>query len=209
MKLLVVDDHAVLREGLAALLLQIGPDMAVVQAQDASEAIALLGSHPDLDVVVLDLMMPGMKGLEAISEFGRARPELPVIVLSSSENPSDVRKAMAAGAMGYVPKSAGQRILLSAIQLVLSGNLYVPPLLLEETSGGSERGSKSRPDQVLTARQIEILAFLSEGKPNKSIANILGLSEKTVKAHITVIFKTLNVENRTQAALAGRKAGLI
>ncbi len=191
------------------MLLQIGPDMAVVQAQDASEAIALLGSHPDLDVVVLDLMMPGMKGLEAISEFGRARPELPVIVLSSSENPSDVRKAMAAGAMGYVPKSAGQRILLSAIQLVLSGNLYVPPLLLEETSGGSERGSKSRPDQVLTARQIEILAFLSEGKPNKSIANILGLSEKTVKAHITVIFKTLNVENRTQAALAGRKAGLI
>ena len=207
MKLLIVDDHAVLREGLAALLQQIGADTTVVQARDANEAIALLGSHPDLDIVVLDLMMPGMKGLDALSEFGRTRPDLPVIVLSSSEDPLDVRKAMAAGALGYVPKSASQRVLISAIQLVMQGELYVPPLVLEGTRLSAS--TANRPEQVLTARQVEILKFLSEGAPNKSIAKVLGLSEKTVKAHITAIFKTLNVENRTQAAVAGRNAGLI
>jgi two-component system nitrate/nitrite response regulator NarL len=212
MKLLIVDDHAVLREGLAALLQQIGPDTTVVQARDAREAIALLGDHPDLDVVVLDLMMPGMQGLDALSEFARTRPDLPVIVLSSSEDPSDVRKALAAGALGYVPKSAGQRVLLSAIQLVLNGDLYIPPLVLEAKRESAESlgyRASSRPEQALTARQVEILKFLSEGAPNKSIAKVLGLSEKTVKAHVTAIFKTLNVENRTQAAVAGRKAGLI
>jgi DNA-binding NarL/FixJ family response regulator len=212
MKLLIVDDHAVLREGLAALLQQIGADTTVVQARDANEAIALLGSHPDLDIVVLDLMMPGMKGLDALSEFGRTRPDLPVIVLSSSEDPLDVRKAMAAGALGYVPKSASQRVLLSAIQLVMKGELYVPPLVLggnRVSANGPGYRTGNRPEQTLTARQVEILKFLSEGEPNKSIAKVLGLSEKTVKAHITAIFKTLNVENRTQAAVAGRNAGLI
>jgi DNA-binding NarL/FixJ family response regulator len=207
MKLLIVDDHAVLREGLAALLQQIGADTTVVQAGDAKEAITLLGAHPDLDIVVLDLMMPGMKGMDALSEFGRARPDLPVIVLSSSEDPQNVRKALAAGALGYVPKSASQRVLISAIQLVMQGELYVPPLVLEGTRLSAS--TANRPEQVLTARQVEILKFLSEGAPNKSIAKVLGLSEKTVKAHITAIFKTLNVENRTQAAVAGRNAGLI
>jgi two-component system, NarL family, nitrate/nitrite response regulator NarL len=212
MKLLIVDDHAVLREGLAALLQQIGPDTTVVQAQDANEAITLLGGHPDLDVVVLDLVMPGMNGLDALSEFGRTRPDLPVIVLSSSEDPLDVRKALAAGALGYVPKSAGQRVLLSAIQLVMNGELYVPPLVLEGNRGSAQSigyRTGNRSGQALTARQVEILKFLSEGAPNKLIAKVLGLSEKTVKAHITAIFKTLNVENRTQAAVAGRNAGLI
>ena len=138
MKLLIVDDHAVLREGLAALLQQFGPDTTVVQAQSASEAIGLLDGHPDLDVMLLDLMMPGMKGLDALLEFGRMRPDLPVIVLSSSEDPLDVRKALAAGALGYVPKSAGQRVLVSAIQLVMNGDLYVPPLVLGGSSGPAE-----------------------------------------------------------------------
>src|ERR1700692_4418248 len=190
MKLLIVDDHAVLREGLAVLLQQIGPDTTVVQAQDASEAITLLGGHPDLDVVVLDLVMPGMNGLDALSEFGRTRPDLPVIVLSSSEDPLDVRKALAAVALGYVPKSAGQRVLLSAIQLVMNGELYVPPLVLEgnrESAQSIGYRTGNRSGQALTARQVEILKFLSEGAPNKLIAKVLGLSETTVKAHITAL----------------------
>lgn len=212
MKLLIVDDHAVLREGLAALLQQIGPDTIVIQARNASDAMALLPDHPDLDVVLLDLLMPGTKGVDALSDFGRTRPDLPVIVLSSSEDPADVRRALAAGALGYVPKSVGHRVLLSAIQLVLNGDLYVPPLVLQEVSSnadGRAREADVRPEQVLTIRQIEILKFVSEGAANKTIAKVLGLSEKTVKAHITAIFKTLNVVNRTQAAAAGRKAGLI
>lgn len=212
MKLLIVDDHAMLREGLAALLQQLGPETTIVQAGDANEAIGLLADHPDLDVVVLDLMMPGMKGLDALSAFGQKRADLPVIVLSSSEDPADVRKAMSAGALGYVPKSLGHRVLISAIRLVMNGDLYVPPLMLEENSTGVRRldpPQSGRPEQVLTPRQVEILKRLSEGDPNKLIARDLGVSEKTVKAHVTVIFRVLNVENRTQAAVAGRKAGLI
>src|SRR5260221_14609573 len=120
MKLLIVDDHPFLRDGLAALLMQVGPDTTVLQARDASEGIALVDSHLDLDVIILDLAMPGMAGLQALSEFGRKRPDLPVIVLFSSEDPRDVRRAFASGALGYVPKSPTQPLLLSAIPLVLN-----------------------------------------------------------------------------------------
>jgi two-component system, NarL family, nitrate/nitrite response regulator NarL len=212
MKLLIVDDHPVLRDGLAALLMQIGPDTTVLQARDANEGIALVDNHPDLDVVILDLAMPGMEGLQALSEFGRKRPDLPVIVLSSSEDPRDVRRALASGALGYVPKSASQHVLLSAIRLVLNGDLYVPPLILDEKINATvprTTGTEGASNRLLTARQIEILTLLSEGKPNKTIAATLALSEKTVKTHITAIFKALNVVNRTQAAAAGREQGII
>jgi two-component system, NarL family, nitrate/nitrite response regulator NarL len=212
MKLLIVDDHPVLRDGLAALLMQIGPDTTVLQARDANEGIALVDNHPDLDVVILDLAMPGMEGLQALSEFGRKRPDLPVIVLSSSEDPRDVRRALASGALGYIPKSASQHVLLSAIRLVLNGDLYVPPLILDEKINATvprTTGTEGASNRLLTARQIEILTLLSEGKPNKTIAATLALSEKTVKTHITAIFKALNVVNRTQAAAAGREQGII
>lgn len=211
MKLLIVDDHPVLREGLAALLRQAGADTEVLLASDASEGLALIGEHADLDVVVLDLMMPGMSGWRAISEFGRKRPELPVIVLSSSEDPQDARKALALGALGYVPKSASQHVLLSAIRIVLNGDLYVPPLVLAEGADAADRQSgRAEPNAArLTTRQIEILTMVSKGQPNKTIAATLDLSEKTVKAHITAIFRALNVVNRTQAAAVGRESGLI
>lgn len=210
MKLLIVDDHPVLREGLAALLRQTGPDTVILQAGTALEAMALVGQHQDIDVLVLDLVMPGMGGLPALSEFGRRRPDLPVIVLSSSEDPREARRALALGAMGYVPKSAGQHTLIAAIELVMAGELYVPPLVLNdavERLGHTGRHGDGAPH--LTERQIEVLRRVSQGQPNKTIANELDLSEKTVKAHITAIFKALNVVNRTQAAAAGRDAGLI
>jgi two-component system, NarL family, nitrate/nitrite response regulator NarL len=212
MKLLIVDDHPVLRDGLAALLQHAGPDTTVLQARDAGEGLAIADSHGDLDVIILDLEMPGMKGVEALSEFGRKRPDVPVIVLSSSEDPGDVRKSLAAGALGYVPKSASQQVLLSAIRLVLNGDLYIPPLILDENpTAAGQRIRTAGPEGApqLTQRQIEILRLLSEGMPNKTIAAALNLSVKTVKVHITAIFKALNVANRTQAAVAGRKAGII
>jgi two-component system nitrate/nitrite response regulator NarL len=212
MKLLIVDDHPVLRDGLAALLQQAGPDTTILQARDALQGLALADSCTDLDVIILDLEMPGMKGLQALSEFGRKRPDIPVIVLSSSEDPRDVRQSLASGALGYVPKSASQQVLLSAIRLVLNGDLYIPALILDEDSlsaGQRVRNAESVGARLLTQRQIEILQLLSEGMPNKTIATALNLSVKTVKVHITTIFRTLNVVNRTQAAAAGRKAGII
>jgi two-component system, NarL family, nitrate/nitrite response regulator NarL len=210
MKLLIVDDHPVLREGIAALLRQAGPGAEVLQARDAGEGLALVEAHADLDAVVLDLMMPGMDGWQAISEFGRRRPDLPVIVLSSSEDPHDARKALALGALGYVPKSASQHVLLSAIRIVLDGDIYVPPLVLADLGAVTNRPHGVEPKAArLTERQTEILKMLSKGQPNKTIASALDLSEKTVKAHITAIFRSLNVVNRTQAAAVGREFGLI
>jgi two-component system nitrate/nitrite response regulator NarL len=210
MKVLVIDDHPVIRAGLSAVLCQLGSDTTVLQAGDAEQALGIAGQHPDLDIVVLDLMMPGLGGFPVIAEFGRIRPDLPVLVLSSSEDPQDARKAFAHGALGYVPKSAGQNTLLAAARLVLNGDLYVPPLILTEPpSTYLSRLSPNAGGAVLTDRQIDVLRRLGEGQSNRTIALELGLSEKTVKAHVTAIFRALNVVSRTQAAAAGREAGLI
>jgi two-component system, NarL family, nitrate/nitrite response regulator NarL len=212
MKILIVDDHPIYRKGLIALLDQMEPGTALLQAIDGAQALALIAEHDDLDVVILDLVIPGMDGLRAIAEFGKIRPELPVIILSSSENPADVRAALANGALGYVPKSAAEHTLLSAIRVVLNGDVYVPPFVLHQTKSGNASDSKielgsDRP--VLTERQIEVLRRISAGQLNKIIAVELGLSEKTVKSHITAIFRALNVMSRSQAAKAAREAGLI
>lgn len=207
MKLLAVDDHSIVLDGLVALLVSAMPAAVVLTAQDARDALKILRAHPDIDLILLDLRLPGFQGHEAISEFVRQRPDLPIIVLSSSEDPADVRKAIALGALGYVPKSASRRALLSAIDLVMNGEIYVPPLL----AGPADHSPPpAEPNTArLTERQIEVLARLSQGQSNKSIAVGLNLSEKTVKTHISAIFKTLNVVNRTQAASVGRELGIV
>ena len=208
MKLLVIDDHPVFRDGMAALLRQAADDTVILQAPECATALDIIDSNADIDAVFVDLMMPGMTGDIAVREFGKRRPELPVIVLSSSENPSDVKRALNAGALGYIPKSANPQTLLSALKLVLSGNIYVPPLLLQvtESIGRSDADTHSSAtlDQ-LTDRQHDVLKELCAGKSNKEISAHLSIAEKTVKAHVAAIFKTLNVVNRTQAANAYRE----
>jgi DNA-binding NarL/FixJ family response regulator len=209
MKLLIVDDHAVVREGVATLLRQLGPDTQVLQARDGSEGLACAEAEADLDAVFLDLNLPGLDGRSAIQEFGKRRPDLPVIVLSSSEDPGDVRNALAAGALGYIPKSATAQTLLSALKLVLSGNIYIPPLMLNAaTPTTANPRSYGGGVASLSARQIDILTRICRGLSNKEISRELDLSEKTVKAHITSIFKVLNVVSRSQAASIARQANL-
>jgi two-component system, NarL family, nitrate/nitrite response regulator NarL len=202
----------VFRDGLAALLRQAGERTVVLQAPECATALQVAAEHEDLDAVFVDLMMPGMTGDLAVREFGRRRPELPVIVLSSSENPSDVRRALKAGALGYIPKSASPQTLLSALKLVLTGNIYVPPLLAEMPAPvRDDNDTQATPlalDQ-LTDRQVDVLKHLCTGLSNKEISARLGIAEKTVKAHVAAIFKTLNVVNRTQAAHAVREANLV
>ncbi|MBU9517191.1 response regulator transcription factor [Burkholderia multivorans] len=209
MKILIVDDHPVLRDGVEALLRRNDAALAVVQAASADDAMQMLDQHADIGAIVLDLKMRGTSGVDAIAALARGRPALQIIVLSSSEDPRDVRAAFAHGALGYVPKSASPHTLLSAIVMVLNGERYVPPLLLDDGAAYTIEPPRQAAGAPLTPRQIEVLRFLAEGVPNKVIADRLGLSEKTVKAHITAIFRTLHVLNRTQAAAAGRKAGLI
>ena len=211
MKLLVIDDHPVFRDGMAALLRQAADDTIVLQAPECASALDIIDAHPDIDAVFVDLMMPGMTGDIAVREFGKRRPELPMIVLSSSENPSDVRRALNAGALGYVPKSANPQTLLSALKLVLGGDIYVPPLLAHTSDTASNHHAEPNSSatlEQLTDRQHDVLKELCAGLSNKEISSRLGIAEKTVKAHVAAIFKTLNVVNRTQAANAYREISL-
>jgi DNA-binding NarL/FixJ family response regulator len=200
-KLLIVDDHPLFRDGLAALLRQASADTVVVQASSTEEALNLVDEQI-VDAVFMDLVMPGLCGEAAVREFARRHPDLPVIVLSSSESASDVRRVLNAGASGYIPKSATAQTVVSALQLVLSGNIYVPPLLVTSAARASDQGGHDAPRTVaqLTERQVDVLKYLRDGLSNKEISANLGIAEKTVKVHIAAIFKTLNVVNRTQAA---------
>lgn len=211
MKLLIIDDHPVMREGLVALLQQAAERIEVVQAASSAEGLAQVERHDDLDAIFLDLAMPGGDGIAAIRALGERRPDVPVIVVSSSEDPADVRRAISLGALGYVPKSANPTTLLSALRLVLSGNIYVPPLVLAlpntETRGGPAAHASAAPQ--LTERQLEILRQLCRGLSNKEISRELDIAEKTVKAHVAAIFKALNVVSRTQAVGVARASALV
>ena len=196
MKVLIVDDHLVVREGLTALLQSFEPGLQVLQAPGGAAGLQLAAAHRDLDLVFLDLKLPGVEGVSAIVEFVHHCPHTPVIVISSSESPDDVREACAAGAMGFVPKSAARQTLLSAMKLVLAGEVYVPPFMLD--------AQPAAPTARLTARQREVLDFLREGASNKQIARNLALSEKTVKIHVTAILRQFGAANRTQAVQAAK-----
>jgi DNA-binding NarL/FixJ family response regulator len=205
MRILIVDDHAMLREGLAAVLRQLGPGADVLAASDGPAALEIVEGETHLDAVILDLAMPGMDGAEALQAIGAKRPDLPVIVFSASESPADVRRAMALGALGYVPKTASPQTLLSAIKLVLAGELYVPPLLL----AAAQDAALSSTTPKLTPRQIDVLACMCRGLSNKSTARQLNMSEKTVKAHVTAILRALRATNRMQAVSIAREGALV
>lgn len=198
-KFLIVDDHSILRAGISVLLKQENPDTVIFEASDGTQALALADAHPDLDAVLLDLQMPGGDGQSVLEEFGRRFPGLPVVILTSTEDPEEVRRALSGGALGYVPKSASSATLIGALKLVLQGDVYVPPLMLNERPSAPPAVPSAETLPRLTQRQSEVLRLVQRGISNKLIARELGLSEKTVKVHITSILKALNVTNRTAA----------
>lgn len=203
MKTLLADDHPLMREGVRQVLAQLDPPVEIIDAHDYPSLFAQTAAHADLDLAVVDLNMPGFVGMQGITQFRSRFPDIPLVVLSASESPNDIRSALEAGALGYIPKAASTAVMLQALRQVLSGDLYTPTFL-----GDGGLHAPAVADFVdlqhcgLTARQLEVARLLAQGCANKAIAGMLSMSEGTVKVHIAAIFRALKVSNRTEAVLA-------
>jgi DNA-binding NarL/FixJ family response regulator len=213
MKVLIIDDHALVRDALARVLTSLAPDVIIREAAEPRLAFEAIEREPDLDLVLLDLALPGMHGLTALKALREEYPAISVVVVSASVDRETVKEALDFGAMGYIPKSSSNEVLKNALQLVLAGGIYIPPEILgrNETVGpvtGPAIGTRSPTEIGLTERQAQILALMMRGEPNKVICRELNLAESTVKNQITAILKALNVTSRMQAVLAVAKLRL-
>ncbi len=211
MKILICEDHAIFRQGLQLTLADLGAD--VVEAATSDEALALIQADEKIDLVLLDLQMPGTDGWTALRKLRSDYASIPVVIVSASEEPAQIRRALSDGASGFIPKSSSAELLKGALQVVLSGGVYVPPQALpdapQETEDRTPR-SEGRRERAsgLTPRQVEVLSLMARGLTNKEIGGVLKIAEGTVRAHLNSIFETLDVSNRTEAALVMRDLGL-
>ncbi len=212
MKIILADDHTLFRDGFILLLKQLEAGAEVIAAASLDEAMELARAHPDVDLLLLDLHMPGMQGIDSVRAVLRTFPDLPVAILSASDSRPVMEALLAAGAAGFIPKSSSAQVMVSALKLILAGGVYLPVQLLHPTRAGSRSehpGQPGRGAAPLTARQLDVLRLLAAGKSNKFICRELNLGEGTVKVHIAAIFRALNVSNRTEAALEAKRLGLL
>jgi DNA-binding NarL/FixJ family response regulator len=207
LKILVIDDHPLIREAVRNVLGRLGESIVALEAADCDCALSIVDEHPDLDLILLDLGLPGTSGMDALGMLRERHPAVPVVVLSASDDRDTVVEALDRGAMGFIPKSSSNEIMLNALRLVLSGGVYLPPKVFI-----SNHATLPAPMPVanlgLTERQLQVLVLMVQGKPNKLICRELGLAESTVKIHVTAILKALHVTSRTQAVIAVGRMGI-
>jgi DNA-binding NarL/FixJ family response regulator len=224
MKLLVVDDHALIREALRVVLKELRNEATILEAANSREAMQRIAEHPDLELVLLDLRLPDRDGFDVLAELRERYPAISVVVLSAQNDRASVAKALDLGALGFIPKSASREVMLGAFNLIFSGGVYVPPEILgrPEPPPGlapapvaavepapARRSRRARAAELgLTERQLEVLDLMMRGKSNKAICRALDLAEPTVKNHVTAILKALRVSNRTEAVIAAGQLGL-
>ncbi|WFP48893.1 response regulator transcription factor [Methylomonas sp. EFPC3] len=210
MQILIVDDHTLFREALLHVLKQLDNNVLVHEAANTGEASNLLSHRRNLDLVLLDIDLPGQDGLSALPGMREQAPTVPIVVLSGSESSQHVNAALESGAVGYIPKSCSGHEMLTALRIVLQGDIYVPPRLLGKLDVAPTLKVETDAGQhPLTARQIEVLELMAQGLPNKSIARRLNLAEGTVKLHVAAILRALDAGNRTQAVTAAARLGLL
>ena len=211
-KLLVVEDHALVREGLVQTLRQLEAGVSVSEASDCDGASILLAQDQTFDLMLLDLGLPGLDGISCLRTFRQRYPALPVVILSAYDDAHTVSKAMNCGAAAFVPKSSSSGYLLTVLRDVLAGKPTTgvfPSAASVAASPHLANGGGVDPSEFgLTARQSEVLGLMVRGKSNRDIAGLLGLSEGTVKIHLTAIFKALGVSSRTQAMVVVARHGI-
>jgi len=206
MKIMLVDDHPLFLEGVRTVLLQLDDNVSIQTSGSCEEALSLIDD--DIDLVLLDINLPGMSGLEGLQQLRHKAPATPLVVMSASEDRNKVMRAIEQGAKGYIPKSSTSDIILNALQLVLSGGVYLPMAILD-TVNSAQTKTTNADGQTLTPRQVEVLRLLAVGHSNKIIANKLDMAENTVRVHVSAILRFLDVRNRTEAGMAAIRLGLI
>lgn len=219
MKILLADDHALIREGLERTLSVLEEDIHFVHAEDRETVLAQLQAHPDVDVILLDLFMPGVKGFDLLSEVCDSYSNIPVIIVSGTEDPRYMRKAIDNGASGFIPKSAPTATMMSAIQLVRNGGVYIPADMMQQQSSSprlqARVASQTQSNEIreaasnLTTRQQEVLSLMGRGMSNKEIARELEVSDHTIKIHVAAVLRLFNAANRTEAVVMAQNAGVI
>ena len=201
MNILLVDDHALLRGGMKFLLRSLDADLELDEASDGDRALEMVAKRR-YDLLLLDLKMPGLSGMDALTALHTAVPDTPLVVLSAEDDPGVVRAAIEGGAMGFIPKSSTPEVLIQALRLVLA---RIPAI----ESATAQADSAENPLTDLTQRQMEVLRCVIKGKSNKAIARELEVSEGTVKAHLSAVFQALGARNRTEVVYAAAKLGLL
>jgi DNA-binding NarL/FixJ family response regulator len=198
LRLIVADDHPLLRAAVQHALRAAFAECELLDAPSVAALEAVLAAQPEVDLVLLDLAMPGAHGFSALLHVRGERPEVPVVVITSNEHPRVVRRAQQFGAAGFIPKSAPPETLIEAVRTVLDGGTWFPPLTAERSEDDARLASKLA---QLTPQQFRVLLGIADGLLNKQIADRLGLADNTVKVHITAILKKLECYSRTQAAV--------
>ncbi|MBP5215275.1 MAG: response regulator transcription factor [Alphaproteobacteria bacterium] len=220
MKFLIADDHELFLQGLEFILRKEYSDAEIVLAKNYTEIFDILEKNRDFDLILTDLAMPGANWLDAILRMHKMCPEIPIIIISAVFEKEILQKTYDFGVSGYVSKSFPNSLIIGAINLVLAGGVYIPPEILQmSTQSSSEtvrnmvrdlnKAQVSENKCNLTPRQIDVLYCMAEGLANKQIAYKLGLSEGTVKIHITLLMRNLEVNNRTAAVRKALQLGLI
>ena len=207
--ILIADDHSLVRDGLRNLLSELSNDLNIVECVNCQQTIDAVEARQDLDLILFDLRMPDLDGFKVLERLANNMNAVPVVVVSASEDIGSMQRALDIGAMGYIPKSESNEVMLSAIRLVLSGGVYMPSKITHFRPTDSQQAvqQKSSAFSSLTSRQYEVLCLIMEGRSNRDIADVLELSEVTVKTHVSAVLKNLGVNSRTQAVLQANKLG--
>jgi DNA-binding NarL/FixJ family response regulator len=204
----LADDHPIVRAALRSALASLGGDTQFLEAGDAASTLAMVASQPDIDLLLMDLHMPGVEGSATVRAIRERVPQLPVAVVSADEDATMVAELLRLGVCGFIPKSDSANVIVSAVRLILAGGTYVPPRLINGNGRDRPAVSVDERNQLgLTERQFDVLRLLGQGMSNKLIARELGITEGTVKVHLLAVFRVLNVRNRTAAAMAARRYG--
>ncbi|MDE0956076.1 MAG: response regulator transcription factor [Pseudomonadales bacterium] len=201
LRILIADDHALVRGGLALVVGMAAPDCTVFEANSYDQVIEVLSNQPDIDLMMLDLMMPGMDITTSLASIRNQWPDVPIIVVSVRDDIDSIRTTMATGVSGYIPKSLPPNVTLSAIKLILEGGIYVPPHVLNFSDGVTTPPPNEQKESTesLTRRQKDVLELMQTGLSNQAIADQLELTLPTIKMHVSALFKRLQVKNRTEA----------